>query len=407
MTAVDVAVTGLGLVTPAGIGVQATWDGLLSGRSLAATDEQLAGLPVDISCRVTDFDAAALLGRRLSWRIDRFIQMGLVATREAVTDAGWDPTAWDGVRVAVVLGNGNGGNDQVSKDYDLLNNGRHKAISPLCITRTVANMLAGEISADVQALGPSLVTSTACASGSTAIGVARDLLVSGACDIAITGGSESVCFPMAAAGFAQMGALSTRVHDPAGACRPFDADRDGFVLGEGAGVLVLERLADAHARNALVRALVAGYGASADGYHFTSPAPEGQGVVRAIRTALADAALSTSDIDHVNTHGTSTQQNDLAEARALCSVFGTPPPVTANKSILGHSIGGAGGIEAAVTVLSLQHQTIPPTANLDCLDPDIDLDVVTKAPRSQRLRAALSNSIGFGGQNAVLAFRTP
>ncbi|GGU99581.1 3-oxoacyl-[acyl-carrier-protein] synthase 2 [Streptomyces albospinus] len=407
MTAVDVAVTGLGLVTPAGIGVQATWDGLLSGRSLAATDEQLAGLPVNFSCRVPDFDPTALLGRRLSWRIDRFIQMGLVATREAVTDAGWDPTAWDGARVAVVLGNGNGGNDQTQRDYDLLNSGRHRAISPLSITRTVANMLAGEISTDLKALGPSLVTSTACASGGTAIGIARDLLVSGACDIAITGGSESVRYPMAAASFCQMGALSARVHDPAGACRPFDADRDGFVLGEGAGVLVLERLVDARARNAVVRALVAGYGASSDGYHFTSPDPEGQGVVRAIRAALADAALSESDIDHVNAHGTSTQQNDLAEARALRSVFGTPPPVTANKSVLGHSIGGAGGIEAAVTVLSLQHQTIPPVANLDRLDPDIDLDVVTKTPRSQRLGAALSNSIGFGGQNAVLAFRAP
>ncbi|MFJ9419081.1 beta-ketoacyl-[acyl-carrier-protein] synthase family protein [Streptomyces sp. NPDC101227] len=407
MKAVDVAVTGLGLVTPAGIGVQSTWDGMLSGRSRAATDEQLAGLPVNFSCRVADFDPAARLGRRLSWRIDRFIQMGLVAAREAVTDAGWDPAAWDGARVSVVLGNGSGGNDQAQKEYGLLNSGRHKAISPLCITRSVPNMLAGEISADLQALGPSLVTSTACASGGTAIGVGRDLLGSGACDIVITGGSESVCKPLPAAGFGQMGALSTRVHDPAGACRPFDADRDGFVLGEGAGILVLERLADAQARNAPVRALLAGYGASSDGYHFTSPDPEGQGVVRAIRAALADAALSASDIDHINAHGTSTQQNDLSEARALCSVFGAPPPVTANKSILGHSIGGAGAIEAAITVLTLQHQIIPPTANLDLLDPDIDLDVVTKAPRSQCLRAALSNSIGFGGQNAVLAFRAP
>ncbi|KPC62743.1 beta-ketoacyl-[acyl-carrier-protein] synthase family protein [Streptomyces chattanoogensis] len=407
MKTVDIAVTGLGLVTPAGIGVQATWDGLLSGRSLAATDEQLAGLPVDFSCRVPDFDPTARLGRRLSWRIDRFIQMGLVAAREAVTDAGWDPAAWDGARVAVVLGNGSGGNDQAQRDYELLNRGRYKAISPLCITRAVSNMLAGELSADLQALGPSLVTSTACASGGTAIGVARGLLASSMCDIVITGGSESVCRPMPAAGFGQMGALSTRVHDPAGACRPFDADRDGFVLGEGAGILVLERLPDARARNAPVRALVAGYGASADGYHFSSPDPEGQGVVRAIHAALADAGLSPSDIDHINAHGTSTQQNDLAEARALCSVFGTPPPVTANKSVLGHSIGGAGAIEAAVTVLSLQHRTIPPIANLDRLDPEIDLDVVTKAPRSQQLRAALSNSIGFGGQNAVLAFQTP
>ncbi|MEU9117186.1 beta-ketoacyl-[acyl-carrier-protein] synthase family protein [Streptomyces sp. NPDC048483] len=407
MKAVEIAVTGLGLVTPAGVGVQATWDGLLSGRSLAATDEQLAGLPVNFSCRVPDFDPTARLGRRLSWRIDRFIQMGLVAAREAVTDAGWDPAAWDGARVAVVLGNGSGGNDRAHHDYDLLNSGRHKAISPLCITRAVSNMLAGEISTDLQALGPSMVTSTACASGGTAIGIARDLLGSGACDIAITGGSESVCRPMPAAGFGQMGALSTRVHDPAGACRPFDVDRDGFVLGEGAGILVLERLSDARARSTPVRALLAGYAATADSYHFTSPDPEGQGVVRAIRTALADAALSVSDIDHINAHGTSTQLNDLSEARALCAVFGTPPPVTANKSVLGHSIGGAGAIEAAVTVLSLEHQTLPPTANLDRLDPEIDLDVVTKAPRSQRLRAALSNSIGFGGQNAVLAFRAP
>jgi beta-ketoacyl-acyl-carrier-protein synthase II len=401
----DIAVTGLGLVTPAGIGVRATWQGLCDGRATAARDPRLEGLPVDFSCRLDGFDPVAALGRRLTWRIDLFTEMALVAAREAVADADLDPASWDGSRVGVVIGNGSGGNGEREDDFAKLREGRIASISPTTIPRSVPNMVAGEIGIDLQALGPNLVTTTACASGTTAIGTARDLIRVGACDIAITGGSESACSRIASAGFFRAGALSARTHDPAGASRPFDTDRDGFVLGEGAGMLILERAEHARARGATIHAYLSGYGASADGYHPTAPDPSGGGVLRAIAAALSDAGLVSGDIDHVNAHGTSTQMNDLAEARVLRAAFTDPPPVTATKSIIGHCIGAAGAIEAAATVLTLRHQLIPPTANLDCLDPEIDLDVVAKAPRPYTMRAALSNSFAFGGQNAVLVFR--
>ncbi|MGB8943524.1 MAG: beta-ketoacyl-[acyl-carrier-protein] synthase family protein [Streptomyces sp.] len=407
MTSIDVAITGLGLITPAGLGVPATWQGLCDGAPTAKQDPLLAELPVDFCCRLPGFDPVAALGRRLTWRIDLFTEMALVAVREALADASLDPTSWDGTRVGVVIGNGSGGSVGLENEYGKLRDGRVSAISPLTIPRSVPNMVAGEIGIDVQALGPNFVTSTACASGATAIGAARDLLRLGTCDIVIAGGSESVCSRIASAGFGQAGALSSRTHDPAGASRPFDADRDGFVLGEGAGILILERAEHARARGAKIQGYLSGYGATADGHHPTAPDPTGAGVRRAIAAALADADLSTADIDHVNAHGTSTQKNDLAEALVLRKVFTEPPPITANKSIIGHCVGAAGAIEAAVTVLSLRHQLIPPTANLDRLDPQIDLDVVTKTPRAHPMRAALSNSFAFGGQNAVLAFRAP
>jgi 3-oxoacyl-[acyl-carrier-protein] synthase II len=397
-----IAVTGLGLVTPAGIGVPATWAGLCAGRSTAAHDERLAGLPVDLSCRVPGFDPEARLGRRLVWRIDRFTQLALVAAREAVADAGLDPAGWDGTRVAVVIGCGGGG-DHLTQEYEKFRARRIRAISPLAIPRTSANMVAGEIGMDLQALGPNLVTSTACASGATAIGVARDLLRAGACDVAVAGGTECACVPLAAAMFAQLRVLSG--DDPATAVRPFAADRSGFVLSEGAGILILERAADSAARGAEVHAYLAGYGATADGYHQTAPDPAAQGVTRAMREALRDAGLDPGDVHHVNAHGTATPHNDLAEARALHDVFSAPPPVTATKSVIGHSIGGAGAIEAACTVLTLRHQLIPPTANLGHPDPAIDLDVVTGSPRRRPMTAAMSNSFAFGGQNAVLVFR--
>jgi 3-oxoacyl-[acyl-carrier-protein] synthase II len=268
-------------------------------------------------------------------------------------------------------------------------------------------MVAGEVSADLQAVGPCLTTSTACASGATAIGTARDLLRAGACDIAITGGTDCARVEMGSAAFYRMRALSMRGHDPAGASRPFDADRDGFVLSEGAGVLVLERPEYARARGARIRGYVSGYGASSDGYHHTRPDPTGDGARRATMAALADAGAEPYDVDHVNAHGTSTPLNDRSEATMLASVFGTrtPPPVTSVKGAIGHTLGAAGAIDAAITVLSLERQLIVPTANLDRLDDGMDLDVVTKVPRAHRMQGALSNSFGFGGQNAVLFFR--
>ncbi|MDT0448611.1 beta-ketoacyl-[acyl-carrier-protein] synthase family protein [Streptomyces hesseae] len=401
----EVAVTGIGMVTPAGIGREATWDGLCAGVGLGAYDDELAGLPVDFSCRVPGFDGGELLGRRITWRSDRFIHLALVAAREAVADAALDPASWDGARVAVVIGAGSNSGDCWPQEYKHLAEGRIEAISPTALPRSMPNMAAGEVSTDLQALGPCLTTSTACASGATAIGVARDLLRSGACDIALAGGTECARVPMASAAFHRMRALSQRRHDPAGASRPFDADRDGFVLGEGAAMLVLERPRDARARGARARGLLSGYGASSDGYHATRPNPDGAGARRALESALADARADVSEVHHVNAHGTSTPLNDQVEATLLRTVFGTPPPVTSLKGVLGHSLGAAGAIDAACTVLALERQIVPPTANLDRLDDGMDLDVVTKAPRRHRMEGALSNAFGFGGQNAVLFFR--
>ncbi|MFI1970740.1 3-oxoacyl-ACP synthase [Streptomyces cinnamoneus] len=406
MTVREVAVTGIGLVTPAGIGREATWAGLLTGTGLGAHDEDLAGLPVDFSCKVPGFDGGALLGRRITWRNDRFIQLAMVAAREAVADAALDTAAWDGPRVAIVIGSASNGGDRWPAEYRHLAEGRVDAISPTALLRSLPNMVAGEVSTDLRALGPCLTTSTACASGATAIGVARDLLRSGACDIALAGGTDCARVPMGSATFHRMQALSRRRHDPAGASRPFDADRDGFVLSEGAAVLVLERPDSARARGARVRGLLSGYGASSDGYHATRPDPDGSGARRALVAALSDAGAGVSDVHHVNAHGTSTPLNDRVEADVLRGVFRSAPPVTSLKGAIGHSLGAAGAVDAACTVLSLERQLIPPTANLGRLDDGMDLDVVTKVPRRHRMEGAISNAFGFGGQNAVLFFRT-
>jgi beta-ketoacyl-acyl-carrier-protein synthase II len=397
-----VAVTGLGLVTPGGIGVDASWAGVLAGQGLATTDPTLADMPVTMSCRVPGFDALELLGRKAARRLDRFVQLAVVAAREAVADAGLDPQTWDGARVGVVIGCGMGGAATWERQHQqMLTHGPDK-VSPMLIPMLVPNMVAGQLAMEFGALGPNLVTATACASGATAIGVARDLLRSGACDVVLAGGTEAGLTPLSIAGFAQMGALSTRIDDPGAASRPFDVDRDGFVAAEAAGVLVLERRGDADARGVPTRACIAGYGASADGFHITAPDPEGAGAARAMRTAIADAGLEPSDIVHVNAHGTSTPLNDVAEAATIRSVVGDQAAVTSTKGVTGHSLGAAGAIEAAFTVLAVEHSRIPPTANLDSQDPDVDVDVVAKAPRDMAIPAAMSNSFGFGGQNAVL-----
>ena len=399
----DIAVTGLGLVTAAGIGVEQTWNTVLAGQGTAATDPALAGVSVDMSCRIPGFDAEAQLGRKGARRLDRFVQIAVVAAREAVADAGLDPATWDGARVGVVIGCGMGGAATWEEQHArMLRDGPDK-VSPLLIPMLVPNMVAGHLAMEFGALGPNLVTATACASGATAIGVARDLLRSGACDIALTGGTEAGLTPLSIAGFAQMGALSKRTDDPAAASRPFDVGRDGFVAGEGSGILVLERAEDARARRAPIRARLAGYGASADGYHITAPDPEGNGARRAIAAALADAGVDPTDVTHVNAHGTSTPLNDVSEARTISRAIGTHVSVTSTKGVTGHTLGAAGAIEAALSVLTVQHGIIPPTANLDSQDPEIDLDVVAKAPREGRCDVVVSNSFGFGGQNAVLA----
>ncbi|HEV2779906.1 MAG TPA: beta-ketoacyl-[acyl-carrier-protein] synthase family protein [Actinophytocola sp.] len=398
----DAAVTGLGLVTPGGIGVPASWNAILAGASTAASDPELAGMPVDFTCRVPGFDADELLGRRVAWRLDRYVHLALVAAREAIADSGLDPREWDGSRVGVVMGNALGGVRTFEEQHCALLREGAKAVSSMLIPMMGVNMVAGYIAIDCGARGPNLVTTTACASGTTAIGTARELIRTGRCDVVIAGGAEAGLTRPILAGFTRMGALSRRIREPALASRPFDRDRDGFVAAEGAGVLVLERMDHANARRARVRARVVGYGASADAHHATAPDPSGAGVEKAIRMALHDAGIEPREVDHVNAHGTSTPLNDVTEARAVCRVFPGRPAVTSIKGVTGHSLGAAGAIEAACTVLSIEQGTIPPTANLDRQDPDIDLDVVSNRPRAQRISVAASNSFGFGGQNAVL-----
>ncbi|GGM16745.1 3-oxoacyl-[acyl-carrier-protein] synthase 2 [Streptomyces fumigatiscleroticus] len=401
-----VAVTGIGLVTPAGIGTKESWERLLSGVPTAATDPELAGLPVDFSCRVPQQQLDSSLGRGLRWRTDRFIQFAVVAAREAVADAGLYPAEWDGTRVGVVIGVGGSAMEHMG-EYAKLAEGRHGAVTPSLVARSQPGMAAGEVSLDLGAKGPTMCTSTVCSSGTAALSAAKMLLDAGSCDIVVAGGTDSARCHWGSVAFWRMGALSTRCDTPAEASRPFDADRDGFVLAEGSGVLVVERAEHARARSARVYAELAGQGLAGDAHHFVAPHPDGAGAVHAMRAALADAGLSAGDIDHVNAHGTSTTLNDLAEARALRRVFGAPPPVTANKGVFGHAIGGGGAIEAACSVLSLHHSVIPPTANLDRLDPDIDLDIVAGRPRPAALSAVLSNSVGFGGHNAAVVFRKP
>jgi 3-oxoacyl-(acyl-carrier-protein) synthase len=402
----DVAVTGLGLLTPAGDEPGQVWQRLCAGVSTAAPDPLLSGLPVQISCRVADFDPERELGARLSRRLDRFTRLVLCAARRAVTDAKLDPSGWDPCRIGVVLGVGSNSLERYADEYRRLDRGAPRRVSPYGLPRSVPNMAAAEVAVDLAVRGPNFVTSSACASGATALGVARDLIRSGTCDLVLAGGSESGRDPMTATGFAQLGALSRHRGPATGACRPFDRDRDGFVLGEGAAVLVLESTAHARARSAPVRAVLRGYGASSDAHHTTAPHPEGRGAEQAVRAALADAGLSPAAVHHVNAHGTATPLGDAVEAAVLRRVFPAAPPVTACKGVLGHALGAAGAIEAAVTVLALQHQTVPPTANFRQGDDGLDLDVVAGRARTVPMETALTTSFGFGGHNAVLVFAT-
>ncbi|MFC8571612.1 beta-ketoacyl-[acyl-carrier-protein] synthase family protein [Streptomyces sp. NPDC057245] len=403
-----VAITGLGLVTPGGEGAAATWDAVCAGNGTAAPDPVLTGLPVDFSCRVplTEEELDRRIGRR-SWRMGRSAKLAVLAAREAVRDAGHRPADWDGARVATVLGCGMGCVDRWEEQGRRLAERGPDFVSPLAIPLVLPNLGTGEVSIDLGARGVSLAPATACASGATALALARDLLAADLCDVAVAGGVEAGVSRLSTTGFWRMGALSERRDAPAEASRPFAADRDGFVVGEGAGVLVLERTADAVARGKPPRALLAGCGSTSDAHHPTAPAPDGRGAEAALRTALAEANLDPQDVDHVNAHGTSTALNDATEADLIARVLPHRPSVTAAKGVLGHGLGAAGAVEAALTVLTLQHRRVPPIANLEAPAPGFDLDCVLKEPRRQEVRAAVSHSFGFGGHNVVLVLTRP
>ncbi|MGI5350586.1 beta-ketoacyl-[acyl-carrier-protein] synthase family protein [Streptomyces sp. CA-250714] len=401
----EVAVTGLGLVTAAGGGPGEFWDRLCTGRPTAAPDPLLTALRCSYSCQAAGFEPEKELGGRLSRRLHRFAQLALVAARRAVVDAELDPADARAERVGVVLGVGSNSLQGYGQEYAHLARGHAHRVSPAALPRSVPNMAAGEIAIDLGVRGPNFVTSSACASGATALGVARDLVRSGSCDVVLAGGSESGRDPMTATGFGQLGVLSAAASGEGPTSCAFARDRDGFVLGEGAAVLVLESAAHARRRQAPVRAWLRGYGASADAHHPTAPHPRGQGAEDAVRAALADAGCPAREVGHVNAHGTGTVEGDRVEAAVLDRVFGdAAPPVVAVKGLTGHALGASGAIEAAATVLALQHQRLPPAAEIFDADPELGVDLVVHRPRAVAAQTALTCSFGFGGQNAALLF---
>ncbi|MER7990218.1 beta-ketoacyl-[acyl-carrier-protein] synthase family protein [Streptomyces noursei] len=396
-------VTGVGLITSAGTGMEPNWEKVLAGEPTAASLPELDGLPVTIACRVPDFSPQDL--GHGSWQWDRFTQFAVVAAREALEHAGLTPGDWvDGSRVAVIIGSGAGGTATLEAQHRVLWEEGPAAVSPLTLPMGLVNMAAGQVAIDISANGPCLAPCTACAAGASALGIGRELLRQGVADVVVAGGAEAPITPLYVSSFARMRALSKHSDDPATASRPFDVRRDGFVLGEGAGVLVLETEEHAAARGARPLARLTGYGASSDAHHVTSPHPEGRGAELAMRAALDDAGLTGSGVDYVNAHGTSTPLNDVTEATVISRLLGNEVAVSSTKGVTGHPLGAAGAIEAAYCALALRDGLIPPTAGLSEPDPRIQVDLVRGAARPGPVRAAMSNSFGFGGQNATLVF---
>ena len=404
MTRYRVAVTGMGVKTPAGNDLDAFWAGLVAGRSTVGPVERLQGvadLPVTFGCEVRDFDPVAYLGPKEARRADRVAQLGVAAAADALADAGTvdaDPS-----RCGVIAGTGVGGLTTQSEEERVMFERGAMRVSPFLVPMMMANATAGLIGMRNGWTGPNLCVATACAAGAHAVGEGARLIRDGSSDMVLAGGTESALVPVAIAAFARMGALTSRRDAPEVASRPFDVGRDGFVMGEGAAFLVLERWEHAVARGARIHGEVLGYGRNADAYHITAPAPGGGGAVACMELALEDAGLRPADIGHVNAHGTSTPLNDAAEAAALGKVFGgAVPPVTSVKGVTGHLVGAAGATEAVAALLSLQREQVPPTANHETTDPEIALDVVAGAPRAVAPKPVLSNSFGFGGHNATL-----
>ncbi|MFD7750319.1 beta-ketoacyl-[acyl-carrier-protein] synthase family protein [Streptomyces sp. NPDC059698] len=401
-----VAVTGLGLTVPAGLDTASAWTALLAGRSLAAHDPQLADAEAasDLACRVPEFNPAELVGAREAWRLDRFTLLALHSAQQAVTQSGLGPALWNGDRVGIVVGTAAGGTATSEEQHRRFLDQGAQGVSALMHSMALVNMVAGRLAIEYGARGPNLVTSTACASGATALGTARDLILSGACDVVLAGGTEAAITPTFVTGFARMGALYKGDLPADRASRPFDADRAGFVISEGAGMMVLESAAHARARSATVLSWLTGYGAAADAHHVTTPHPEGLGLRLAMAAACAQADVSPSELAYINAHGTSTRFNDAAEARAINALGAGRAVVSSVKGTIGHTLGAAGAVEAVCTVLALLHGQVPPTANLERLDPGIALDVAAGGPRPLTGHHALSNSAGFGGHNVCLLF---
>jgi 3-oxoacyl-[acyl-carrier-protein] synthase II len=405
-----VVVTGLGAVTPIGNDVPSYWEGLSTGKNGVApiTLFDAARHACRFAAEVKGFDPSGSIEPKEAKRWDRFCQFAVVAAKQAVAHAGLTIDANNANRIGTAIGSGVGGLLMMETQAHVLAERGPDRVSPFCVPMMIPNMATGLTAIALGAKGPSSAVATACAAGSNAIGDAYRLIQMGLADAMVCGGAESAITPLGVAGFASAKALSFRNDEPATASRPFDAERNGFVIGEGAGVLVLESLEHARARGAEILAEVVGYGMTCDAHHITSPSPGGIGGAEAMRLALADARIEAAAVDYVNAHGTSTQANDSNETAAIKSALGERAyqiPVSSTKSMTGHLLGGSGGIEAVAAVLAIGHNLVPPTINYQNPDPACDLDVVPNQAREQTLNVVLSNSFGFGGHNVCLAFR--
>ncbi len=405
-----VVVTGIGLVTPIGLDRKSTWDSLIKGKSgidyISLFDAE--GYESRIAGEVNEFDATAALGRKEAKRLDRFSQFACVAALEALEHANLNMEKEDVDRVGVLIGSGVGGIITITDQHKILLQKGPKRVSPFLVPMMLGDMASGQVSMMIGAKGPNFSTVSACATGADSIGEALEMIRRGRADVVIAGGTEAAICEIGVAGFNSCMALSTRNEDPQGASRPFDSGRDGFVLGEGAGLIVLESLRHAEQRGANILAELSGYGASSDAHHVTQPHPEGEGAARAMKWAIEDAGIAPDKVDYINAHGTSTPLNDKYETIAMKRMYGDHAyklAISSTKSMTGHLLGAAGGIEAAFTVLTIKDGVVPPTININDPDPDCDLNYVPNNAIKQTVNVAMSNSLGFGGHNASLVFK--
>ncbi|GAQ94764.1 3-oxoacyl-[acyl-carrier-protein] synthase II [Thermodesulfovibrio aggregans] len=405
-----VVVTGMGMVSPLGLDVKSSWEALLQGKSGVGyiTHFDAKDYPVRIAAEVKGFDPANYIEPKEIKKMDRFIHFAIAATEMAIQDSGLKINSQNSERIGIIIGSGMGGLPTIEYYHKTLLEKGWKRVSPFFIPMVIINLAAGQISIRYGIKGPNLAVTTACATGNHSIGEAFRMIQYGDADVMITGGAEAVITPMAVAGFSIMRALSTRNDEPEKASRPFDIDRDGFVMGEGSGIIILEELEHALKRGAKIYAELVGYGMSSDAYHITAPAPEGEGGARCMKAAINDAGINPEEIDYINAHGTSTKQGDELETQAIKKVFGEHAYklcVSSTKSMTGHLLGAAGGVEAIFTILSIYENVVPPTINLDNPDPECDLDYVPYKPKKKEIRYAMTNSFGFGGTNASLLFK--
>ena len=405
-----VVITGIGILSPVGIGLEQNWSNILAGksgiRSISLFDA--TGYPSTVAGEVPEFDATQFLSPKEAKKMDRFIQLGMAAGIEAVKDSGLEITDANAERIGVHIGSGIGGIGTIEQTMQTIIEKGPRRVSPFYVPSAIINMISGILSIMFNMKGPNLSMVTACSTATHAIGDAGRLIEYGDADVMVAGGAEAPITPTALAGFGNAKALTGRNDDPVGASRPWDRDRDGFVIGEGAGVVVLEEYEHAKARGAKIYAEVAGFGLSGDAYHMTSPSEGGEGASRCMNNALRNAGITADEVDYVNAHGTSTQLGDLAETKAVKRSFGEKAgsvAVSSTKSMTGHLLGAAGGIEAIYTAMAIKHQVAPPTINLDNPDPDCDLDYVPNTAREMKIDVALSNSFGFGGTNGTLVLR--